>query len=105
MREQQATDNPRLSIDACRRLLPNKGEGLSDLHIEQLRDQLYALARTVMPMHDSPPTPSFDVLISSLPESDIAELEERAAIIEFDGGLSRDQAERLAFATPLRRKQ
>ena len=53
----------------------------------------------------SPPAPSFEVLIADLPESDIAELEERAAIIEFDGGLTRDQAERLALTAPLRRKQ
>jgi len=40
--------------------------------------------------------------LDSVPADDRHEVEERAAILEFDGTLSRDQAERLALLTYLR---
>ena len=44
---------------------------------------------------------------AGMPESDAIRgaFEERAAIMEFDGGLSRDEAERAALALVLRRHQ
>lgn len=67
----------RLSLDECRKLVGPPCR-LSDAELLQLRDQLYKFA---------------DVVVSLLPEPAAREsLEERAAIMEFDGGISGDAA-------------
>ena len=40
--------------------------------------------------------------LATIPDTERVEVEERAAIAEFDGNLSRDQAERLALDAYLR---
>jgi len=42
--------------------------------------------------------------VATLPEDECYEIEERAAIMENDGGLDRDAAEQAAFALYLRSK-
>lgn len=74
---------------------------LSDSEVERLRDQLYQLARAVVhvtQMQLSEP----DRLIAQLSDDERAGVEERAAILEFDGGLDRRQANRLAVTTYFR---
>src|SRR5687767_12738698 len=44
---------------------------------------------------------SFEKALADEPESHRIDVEERAAILEFDGKLSRDQAERLALSSHL----
>jgi hypothetical protein len=93
--------------------------------LEQLRDQLYGLARVVVEacprqrhgngprnapdaarraidgaaMDTEPPKPAgFPDAVEMLPEDERYEVEERAGIMEFDGGLDRDAAERAAMS-------
>ncbi len=59
---------------------------MSDSDLELLRNQLYSLA---------------DIAIDcfSSVKSDIDSVEERAAILEFDSGLTREDAESIAYAS------
>jgi len=75
----------RIPLDACRKLLP---PGLSDREVLEARDQLYLLAEFV---------------VSLAPDRAAREaLSERAAIMEYDGGLSRGDAENEAVARHMR---
>lgn len=95
----------RLSIEQCRRALSGASAGLSDAEIELAREQLYALAHALLrgrkPIQPAP----FSNIAESIGVDDHADVEERAAIMEFDGRLSRDQAERAALAAHLDRPQ
>jgi len=99
-----------LSLQRCREIL-GQGCVLDDHQIESLRDQLYGLAHVVtdeMCEHRSGDSKAseendgcnsgdFKAGLNLLPESEREDVEERAAIIEFDGGADRDQAEREAI--------
>jgi len=61
-----------------------------------LRDQLYSVAGIVLTEYAGSKG-GFASAVGALTESERLQAEERAAIMEFDGGLSRDQAERLAL--------
>lgn len=86
----------RLSVERCRALLSDDAIE-SDLDIELLRDQLYEIAQVWidggMPGLGSPSTEPQE----SLSDDDQIEVEERAAVQEFDGGLSRLDAEQAAL--------
>ena len=57
-------------------------------------------------MVDGPMTPeSVRIALSQLPPDIRIDVEERAAIMEFDGGLSREQAERYAYLAYVRETQ
>ena len=92
-----------MSVRRCRQLL-GADVIASDLEIECLRDQLYDVARVWieegMTVFASPSTE----LRETLSEDDRLEVEERAAVLEFDGGLSRSGAERAAV-TAFRQEQ
>lgn len=72
-----------LSLDACRRLLPAALASSDDRQMEQIRDELYAVA-------DAAVRACFDYTRSAarglkqIPEDDRLLAEERAAILEFD---------------------
>ena len=109
-----------LSIDQCRQLLgAATPEDESDLL--RIRDNMYELAQLFVqllhcgevPLPDSSLPPSdqplerdtrseirapFSVLCSVIGDEAADALVERAAIMEFDGELTRDDAERLALA-------
>ena len=86
------------SIQRCREILGTDAPK-SDAEIEKVRDQLYAIADVWLARGaEVPPTPAA-ALFASLSEDDRFEVEERAALMEFDGRLLRDHAERVAFAT------
>jgi hypothetical protein len=84
-----------VSIAECRRVLGD-GRPLSDSEVEHLRDQLYELARTIVDLSRVPLNEP-ERVIAQLPDDQRADVEERAAIVEFDGGLTRRLAERRAF--------
>lgn len=72
----------RRSVEECRRLL-GKECCLTDDEVLRLRDQLYTVA---------------NVVVSLVPEATSREsMDERAAIMEIDGGLSRVAANRSAM--------
>lgn len=87
-----------LSLERCREIL---GDDLTDADLEMLRDALYALADVVVSGFTEPVTPGmtpFRHALQLVPDSERFQLEERAAIHEYDGGLGRDQAERTALS-------
>ena len=86
-----------MSVRGCRALL-GADVIASDLEIQRLRDQLYEIAQVWieggMTVFRSPSAE----LPETLSEDDRVEVEERAAVLEFDGGLSRSDAEGGAVA-------
>ena len=90
-----------LTLQRCRELLETDSPGLSDSELEALRKQLYAIAQ--VGIHARARERQFAQAIAALAEDERADVEERAAILEFDGKLSRDQAERLALSPYSRR--
>jgi hypothetical protein len=86
-----------LSLERCRKLLgPNKN--VPDEKLVTLRDQLYCLAELMLDLRDSGQkvdlsvNGAFEQIAVSNEDPNV--LKERAAIIEFDGKVSRDEAER-----------
>ena len=68
---------------------------MSDTELAKLRDALYCLAGAAVDGFQTiEPTADAGTSLGSLLK-DSTEQEERAAIVKFDGGLSRDGAERL----------
>jgi len=120
-----------LSLEKCRQILGvDAPESNADLEV--LRDQFYGLARVVVeacPRQRRQKRPQnapdaarreidggakvevpskqagFPEALAMLPEEDRYDMDERAAIMEFDGGLERDAAERAAFTFYWRSKQ
>lgn len=96
-------DGPRmLSVALCRTLLPGAGEELTDLEVERLRDGFAVVAGLVLDgarrvVRTTPAEEAFNMV----PTDQREVILERAAIMEFDGGLPRDRAERAAFAIVL----
>ena len=92
----------RLSIDTCRRLLGKVGARIGDAELERLRDQLYSLARVTLAAYaqSSPDTAQAQAVTD-----DRVSLDERAAILQFDGRLSRDASDRLAVLMHRTQKQ
>lgn len=89
-----------LSVKTCRAILVDDAPA-SDEKLEQVRDQLYAIAHAWFDVGlntaITEPTLALDV-------NDRADIEERAAMMEYDGQMSRDDAERNAIALQLARK-
>lgn len=91
-----------ISLERCRKILgPNNP--VSDENLAALREQLYSFAELALDIRDrssdSPVASAFDQIASSHEDPDV--LRERAAIIEFDGNISRDEAERMAVGLSL----
>ena len=89
-----------ISLERCRKILgPN--DSVSDENLAALREQLYSFAELALDIRDRkqasvlPSTSAFEQLANEQDEPDI--LRERAAIIEFDGNVSRDEAERMTI--------
>lgn len=93
-----------LSLERCRKLL-GPSNSVPDEKLATLRDQLYCLAEIVLDLRDSRQKldqtvdGAFEQVASS--REDPNSLRERAAIIEFEGNISRDEAEHLAISTSL----
>ena len=87
-----------LSLERCRKII-GSGNRLSDEDLASLRDQLYCFAALALEVRDSQKKSVWER--PDLESLDRDALEERAAIIEFEGKLSRDEAERNALAFAL----
>ena len=89
-----------ISLERCRKIL-GPGVSVSDENLAALREQLYSFAELALDFRDKrqklvlPATNAFEQLANSQEDPEV--LRERAAIIEFDGKFSRDEAERRAF--------
>lgn len=90
-----------LSISRCRELIAGKHE-LTDVELSMLRDQFYSIARVWVEQGAAPSSAHCDESLDSLQGDDREEADERAAIMMFDGGLPRREAERRAVALVLR---
>jgi hypothetical protein len=100
--EQLSRPESRLAISQCRVILGDAARDLSDQQVEALRDQLYAIATVSRQAFWAAKQLPFDLALGLLPVAEREEVEERAAIAEFEGKLSRDQAERLALVPKFR---
>jgi hypothetical protein len=84
-----------LSVGKIRELLGESARTAEDCEVEALRAQLYELAQHIVDA--APRGAARDESWRLTPPDRLAEVHERAAIMEFDGGLSRDEAERRAM--------
>lgn len=91
-----------LSVQRCREILGPDAPVL-DSEVEAVRDQLHEIAVAWIQMPPIVRTGSVPALLGLLPEDDRLEFEERAALMEFDGGLSRSAAERKALGIVMQR--
>ena len=93
-----------ISLDRCRKLLGPENS-VPDEKLVTLRDQLYCLAELFLDLRDigqrldKPVEGAFEQVAGSQQDPNV--LKERAAIIEFDGGISREEAERQALSISL----
>lgn len=89
-----------ISLDRCRKILGPK-VSVSDENLAALREQLYSFAELALDIRDhkhdsvSPFGSAFEQVADAQEDPDA--LRERAAIIEFEGNLSRDETERRAI--------
>ena len=84
-----------LSLQQCRELLGSDLR-LDDTQLEALRNQLYDLAKVCVASLIA--CPQLTEHLDGMGEDELADVHERAAILEFDGKLPRAAAERLAMA-------
>jgi hypothetical protein len=87
-----------LSLERCRKVL-GLDKKLSDEDLATLRDQLYCFAALALEVRDNQKRSVLEM--RDVGSIDRDALEERAAIIEFEGKLSKDEAERNAIAFAL----
>jgi hypothetical protein len=91
-----------LSLENCRSLLGADSERLEDGDLELLRDQLYCLARLSLEafsiVGDEKQSSTFHDALTLFEQSERECIEERAAVIEFDGKIARETAERIAVS-------
>jgi hypothetical protein len=89
-----------LSVGKIRELLGESARTAEDCEVEALRAQLYELAQHIVDAAPRGAARDRAARVESwrlTPPDRLAEVHERAAIMEFDGGLSRDEAERRAM--------
>jgi hypothetical protein len=94
-------DTPRLPLVTCRRLLGTSGTGLSDAEVVRLVEQLYDVARIVVALHERDRVQVDATVLRALSKDERVDVEERAAVLEFDAGMSRRDATRTALAAYL----
>jgi hypothetical protein len=110
-----------LSLRHCRELVGAESGCLSDEELAVLREQFYSLAaltidaamnkgkrtrlRLVDPNPASLPAPPFGDALNLITDDQRATIEERAAILEYDANLTRDEAERAAIVMSNQREE
>ena len=88
-----------MSVAACRRFLGRVGEGVSDDDVARLRDELYAFAAAAVTVYEQNASDTAETsALNSLPPTARDDVEERAAIIQFDAHLPRGMATRAAVS-------
>jgi hypothetical protein len=90
-----------LSVSDCRHLLGTAGAGLADTDVVRLRDQLYAIAEIALLQHERS-VAEREAALRLLPADVRDGVEERAAVLEFDAGMTRSTATRTALEAHLR---
>jgi hypothetical protein len=87
--------------------LPIEAKDWSDGQVEALRDQLYVLAGVLLDdaRRKGAVGSSMNTALPLVPSEHRPDVEERSAILEFDAGLSRDDAERAALTSYVFRRQ
>lgn len=93
---------PGLSLASCRRLLGAAGADMSDAEVTRLRDQMYDLAHSVFAVYPGSEARLEWSALDGLSREDREAVEERAAVLEFDAGMSRTDANRTAIASHLK---
>lgn len=96
-RRAPSPDEHRLSVDRCRELLGDAGVGLSDDRVVEIREHLYTLAAVLTRSRATGLQLPYDAAVQAMSRERRTEVEERAGILQFEGGLPPDQAERLAL--------
>src|SRR5262249_30073650 len=91
-----AHTNESHSVAKYRRLLP-RHSNISDEELARMHDQLSLLARAICNAYWK--RNALFATANGLSDEERASVEERAAILEFDGRLSRKRAEAIALAT------
>jgi hypothetical protein len=93
-----ALEKSMLSLAKCREILGADCR-LTDTELEAVRDQLSAMADIAIKLiHEGADERQADaqLSISGVPEDGRCEVEERAAIFEFEAGMSKEVAESIA---------
>jgi hypothetical protein len=97
-----------IATSRVRELLGPSSRDLSDADLTELTRALYVLARHTVAeyrsgrrLHEN----SEALALTAVPESDRELVEERAAVLEFDANMTRDQATRAALYAHLRTSQ
>ena len=95
-----------LTTARVRELLGAGEERLSDADVQQLTEGLYTLARHAIMQFRTARVggerASEEATLAALPSDDREAVEERAAVLEFDGQMTRDRATRAALHHHLR---
>lgn len=86
-----------LSLQTCRKLLTGECEEVEDTQLTVVRDQLYELARLTLKQFENRRA-SFNSVLGAFGQSEKEVIEERAAVLEFEGNLEREVAERIAVS-------
>ena len=91
-----------ISLERCRKIL-GPDNPVSDENLAALREQLYSFAELALDIRDRSSAlhvaSAVEQIAISHEDPDV--LRERAAIIEFDGNICRDEAERMAVGVSL----
>jgi hypothetical protein len=98
----QSNDNHPIALELCRRLAPLASD-LSDVDLARLRDEMYALAEMALDLLQTTTRRGNEPAIP-VDADERATLLERASILEFEAGMTRDAATGAAVAQFIRRK-
>jgi hypothetical protein len=75
------------------------GTSLSDADVFRLVDEMYALARIAVTIHERDSAQSDNAVLRVLPSEDRQTFDKRAAMLEFDAGMTRTDAAQTALAS------
>lgn len=97
-----------LTLQKCRSLLGADCK-LTDAALEQLRQELYALSDVAVEAfcatRKADSCPPRESCLDAIPDPERKTAEERAAILEYEAGLKRPEAERQAFGEWVKSKR
>lgn len=90
---------PGLSLASCRCLLGAAGANMADAEVTHLRDQMYDLVHSVFAVYPGSAARLEHPSLDGFSSADREAVEERAAVLEFDAGMTRTEATRTAIAS------